>query len=280
LGKSLIKSAVDKPINISSSDYSLVRNINSNYFSASATVCNSKLAWNSNHTIGIGGDDFFIQPSIGRSHVFKVDQNGFIKSSISINNNELINKIEKNNKNYLLVITDRGELISNLSVKPKNKYHVIFINGQKEFLYLGGSETLEEINIEMDCDKIMGFHGGDKIELKSLLDKNKHCSVDSITPYFNSKNNKLIIPMLDYIDDGYFEAVLIRRDNSFRIENYSYTSGPKNLESKRCMTQFFDTDLFFPVILVDDQIHYDVSMTQPATTRASLMFVTEHDAFN
>ena len=63
-------------------------------------MCNSKLAWNSNHTIGFGEDDFFIQPSVGRSHVFKVDQNGFIKSSMSIFNNDLISKIEKNNKNY------------------------------------------------------------------------------------------------------------------------------------------------------------------------------------
>ena len=280
LGKSLVKPAVNKPININSSDYSLVRNINSNYFSASATVCNSKLAWNSNHTIGFGEDDFFIQPSVGRSHVFKVDQNGFIKSSMSINNNALINKIEENNKNYLLIITDSGELISNLSVKPKNKYHVIFINGQKEFLYLGGSETLEEINIEMDCDKIMGFHGGDKIELKLPLDKNKHCNVDSTTPYFNSKDNKLIIPMIRLLDQS-LEAVLIRRDNSFRAKSYGYISGPKNLESKRCMAQVFDRELFFPVILVDDQIHYNVTMTQASDgPGAALIFVTEHDAFN
>ena len=87
--------------------------------------------------------------------------------------------------------------------------------------------------------------------------------------------------MLDYIDDGYFEAVLIRRDNSFRVENYDIISGPKNLESKRCMAQVFDRELFFPVILVDDQIHYNVTMTQPDySTRGSLIFVTEHAAFN
>ena len=57
---------------------------------------------------------------------------------------------------------------------------------------LKSSMTLKVLNRRPDCDKMLGFHEGDKIDLISQLGKSKRCNVYSTTPYFNSKNNKLI----------------------------------------------------------------------------------------